>query len=79
MGHRTCRYWREWSRFPSLLPGRWPIRTLGVSLVAIAAIVVSLTVARQRSEQRQPEPKLGLDEPPAAVDFDLDDIRAAGL
>jgi hypothetical protein len=40
---------------------------------------VSLAVARQRSEQRQPEPKLGLDEPPAAVDFDLDEIRAAGL
>jgi hypothetical protein len=61
------------------LPGRWPIRALIVSLVAIAAVVVSLAVVRHRGEQRLPEAELGLDEPPAAVDLNLDAIRAAGL
>jgi hypothetical protein len=55
------------------------IRTLGVSLVAIAAIVASLTVARQRQEvpsrfrEKRPEHS------PAAVDLDLEQLRAAGF
>ncbi|HEV7589953.1 MAG TPA: hypothetical protein VGO40_17690 [Longimicrobium sp.] len=55
------------------------IRTLGVSLVAIAAIVASLTVARQRQEvpsrfrEKRPEHS------PAAVDLDLEGLRAAGF
>jgi hypothetical protein len=52
---------------------------LGVSLVAIAAIVASLTVARQRQEipsrfrEKRPEHS------PAAVDLDLEGLRAAGF
>jgi hypothetical protein len=55
------------------------IRTLGVSLVAIAAIVASLTIVRQRSEVRQPEPAPPTPRTPAAVDLNLDAIRSAGL
>jgi len=55
------------------------IRTLGVSLVAIAAIAVSLTLVRYRSEQRElgalPSPNLQ----PAPVDLNLEAIRTAGL
>ena len=53
------------------------IRTLGVSLVAVAAIVASLAVVRQRQDEpvrvreRRSEPS------PAAVD--LDQLRNAGL
>ncbi len=56
-----------------------PIRTLGVSLVAIAAVVATLTVARQRSEERtaQPEPQPG--RAPAANPLDLDALRSAGM
>ncbi|CAN5351180.1 hypothetical protein BH23GEM4_BH23GEM4_13950 [soil metagenome] len=55
-----------------------PIRTLGVSLVAVAAIVASLTVVRQRQEVRgdkevRPGPS------PTTVDIDLDGLRAAGF
>jgi len=56
------------------------IRTLGVSLVAIAAIVASLAVVRQRQEdavRREPEPQPARS--PAAVKLDLDQIRSAGL
>ena len=54
------------------------IRTLGVSLVAIAAVVASLTLVRQRPQERKPGEGMRL-EPfsPAAVD--LDQLRAAGL
>jgi hypothetical protein len=55
------------------------IRTLGVSLVAIAAIVASLTIVKQRSEERQPEPEAPEPRTPAAVDLNLDAIRSAGL
>jgi hypothetical protein len=56
------------------------IRTLGVSLVAIAAIVASLAVVRQRQELPQApegEKKLPHTGPVAAVD--LDQLRAAGF
>jgi hypothetical protein len=56
------------------------IRTLGVSLVAVAAIVASLTLVRQSHElpaaqrkDRRPEHS------PAAVDLDLEQLRAAGF
>lgn len=57
-----------------------PIRALGVSLVAIAAVVATLTVARQRSEERatQPEPD-SAGRVPAAPPLDLDAIRSAGM
>jgi hypothetical protein len=53
---------------------------LGVSLVAIAAIVASLAVVRQRQEQVQaPE---GEKKPPhtgPVAGVDLDQLRAAGF
>ncbi len=56
-----------------------PIRALGVSLVAIAAIVASLTVVRQRQEERRTDDRVRPEPSPAAVDLDLDGIRAAGF
>lgn len=56
-----------------------PIRALGVSLVAIAAVVASLAIARHRQEGRPPEVEPLQDRSPAAVDLDLDDIRLAGF
>jgi len=54
------------------------IRTLGVSLVAIAAIVASLAVVRQRQEEAQPpEGQKGPQISPAQVN--LDQLRAAGF
>jgi hypothetical protein len=54
-----------------------PIRTLGVSLVAIAAIVASLTVVRQRQDQPERAKEKRPETSPAAVD--LDQLRNAGL
>ena len=54
-----------------------PIRTLGVSLVAIAAVVASLTVARQLQEQPERPKDKRSEVFPAAVD--LDQLRNAGL
>jgi hypothetical protein len=53
------------------------IRTLGVSLVAVAAIVASLAVARQRPEEgtRQRERRNA----PSPAALDLDQLRSAGL
>ena len=54
------------------------IRTLGVSLIAIAAIVASLSVARQRQDSaRLPDEEKGPQ--PAASRLDLDQLRAAGM
>jgi hypothetical protein len=65
-------------RAPSTLTGEALIRTLGVSLIAIAAIVASLTVARQRQDSaRLPEEEKGPQ--PAAARLDLDQLRAAGM
>jgi len=55
------------------------IRTLGVSLVAIAAIVASLTVARQRQELPSRVRDKRQEHSPAAVDLDLEQLRAAGF
>ena len=55
------------------------IRTLGVSLVAIAAIVASLTVARQRQELPSRIKDKRQEHSPAAVDLDLEQLRAAGF
>jgi hypothetical protein len=54
-----------------------PIRTLGVSLVAIAAVVASLTVVRQLQEQPERAKDKRPEMSPAAVD--LDQLRSAGL
>jgi hypothetical protein len=63
------------SRYPNL-EGR--IRTLSISLVAVAALVVSMTIARQR-EVRQPGPGFNPDRAPASDGLNLDAIRSAGL
>lgn len=56
------------------------IRTLGVSLIAIAAIVASLTVARQRQEEAPaPEGEKRPQHSPTASRLDLDQLRAAGM
>jgi hypothetical protein len=47
--------------------------------VAIAAVVATLTVARQRSEARPAEPEQEPGGAPAASRLDLDALRAAGL
>jgi hypothetical protein len=62
---------------PSYHQTEAPIRTLGVSLVAIAAIVASLTVARQLQEQPERAKEKRPEISPAAVD--LDQLRNAGL
>ena len=56
------------------------IRTLGVSLIAIAAIVASLTVARQRQEEAPaPEGEKRPQHSPTTSRLDLDQLRAAGM
>jgi hypothetical protein len=53
---------------------------LGVSLIAIAAIVASLTVARQRQDDaRGLDGEKGPQITPAAAGLDLDQLRAAGM
>jgi hypothetical protein len=53
---------------------------LGVSLVAVAAIVASLTIARQRQEEAPVRERGRRQEhSPAAVDLDLEQLRAAGF
>ena len=55
------------------------IRTLGIGLVAVAAVMASLTIARQRSEMRRAEPQPTPGRAPALADMNLDAIRTAGL
>ncbi len=78
---KTARVSKQVSRVrrlpPTLQTPEEPIRALGVSLVAIAAIVASMTVVRQRQEERRPSDPVKPDASPAAVD--LDGIRAAGF
>ena len=61
--------------------GRRLIRTLGVGLIALAAIVASLTVVKQRQED-EAQPSEGEKRPqnlPATSRVDLDQLRAAGM
>jgi hypothetical protein len=60
-------------------PREAPIRTLGVSLIAIAAVVASLTIARQRQEEPARDKEKRPEHSPAAVDLDLERLRAAGF
>jgi hypothetical protein len=55
------------------------IRTLGVGLVAIAAVAASLTLARHRWDQPQAPPSPAPEGPTTALDLNLEAIRAAGL
>jgi hypothetical protein len=56
------------------------IRTLGVGLIAIAAIVASLTVVKQRQEEaRDAEGEKRPQLTPAQPRLDLDQLRAAGM
>jgi len=52
---------------------------LGVSLVAVAAIVASLTLARQRQDLPVRDKGKRPEHSPAAVDLDLEELRAAGF
>jgi hypothetical protein len=53
---------------------------LGVGLIALAAIVASLTVVRQRHEEAQPpEGEKRPQHSPAKSSLDLDQLRAAGM
>jgi hypothetical protein len=53
------------------------IRTLAVGLIAVAALVASLTIARQRADQRSVAPDL--DSASTQSEPLLDAIRTAGL
>ena len=55
------------------------IRALGIGLVAVAAVMASLTIVRQRNEERRPEPQPTPGRPPVLADMNLDAIRTAGL
>ena len=57
------------------------IRTLGVGLIALAAIVASLSVVKQRQEDeaRLPEGEKRPQNLPASSRVDLDQLRAAGM
>ncbi|MBB4636189.1 hypothetical protein FHS01_002207 [Longimicrobium terrae] len=53
---------------------------MGVSLIAIAAVVASLAVARQRQDDaRLPEGDKRPQLSPAHGSLDLDQLRAAGM
>ena len=54
-------------------------RTFGVTILIAAAVVASLTLARQRSLDQMPEPARDPGTVPPALDADLDAIRSAGL
>ena len=56
-----------------------PIRTLGIGLVAIAAVMASLTIAWQRNEARELEPQPAPGGEPITLGMNLDAIRTAGL
>lgn len=60
-------------------PREAPIRTLGVSLIAVAAVVASLTIVRQRQEEPVRDKEKRPQHSPAAVDLDLERLRAAGF
>ncbi len=71
---------RRYGKAPSHPPPREAlIRTLGVSLVAIAAVVASLTIVRQRQEEPARDKEKRPESSPAAVDLDLERLRAAGF
>ena len=55
------------------------IRTLGIGLVAVAAVMVSLTFVRQRNEVRRPDPQPTPGRAPVLSGTKLDAIRTAGL
>jgi len=74
-----CIAWGPFSKILMTPAVEVAIRTLGVSLVAIAAVAVSLTLVRYRSEQREPGALPSPDLQPAAVDLNLEAIRTAGL
>jgi hypothetical protein len=55
------------------------IRTLGVSLVLVAAVAASLTLSRHRADPRALLAGADPESSPAAVDLHLQAIRSAGL
>ncbi len=61
---------------PRTLTKEAPIRTLSVSLLAVAAIAASLLLTRNREEQKTAGVPAGENQP---AEQSLDAIRAAGL
>jgi len=55
------------------------IRTLGVGLIALAAIVASLSVVKRQEEARLPEGEKRPQNLPSSSGVDLDQLRAAGM
>jgi hypothetical protein len=55
------------------------IRTISVGLMALAAMMVSFSVARQRSEPRRAEPQPASGRAHAPSPVNLDAIRSAGF
>lgn len=67
-------------RARSLHFGRRLIRTLGVGLIALAAIVASLTVVKRQEEEARPaEGEKRPQNQHASSGVDLDQLRAAGM
>ena len=56
-----------------------PIRTLNVSLVAVATVLASLALARQRHEERRSDTRPAPERAPAFRNINLDEIRNAGF
>lgn len=54
-------------------------RTVGVTLLIVAAVAASLTLARQRTVERLPDPEREPGAVPPTLGADLDAIRSAGL
>jgi hypothetical protein len=63
----------------SLSPREEAIRTLGVGLVTLAAMLISLSAARQRAEPRRHDLEPATQRTPGAPALDLDAIRSAGF
>lgn len=79
MGTRNALFASRPLERASAVPNRWeaPIRTLSVSLVAVAAIAASLLLTRSREERDITDIVPGGENTPAHLK--LDAIREAGL
>lgn len=78
VGHGTCPY--QGSEGGTPVPSREVlIRSLGIGLVAIAAVVVSISVARSRGDARREGVEPALTGTLPSDKLDLDALRSAGL
>jgi hypothetical protein len=78
-GHAFCLFSRRFAgSAPSSIPEE-AIRTLGVGLVTLAAMLISLSAVRQRAEPRRQDVEPVTQRVPGAASLDMDAIRSAGL